>query len=326
MDWTQYFTKTKLVNSQSRGRISVHGNLLWTRTFASHSNRKNNRNRINHRDNFCLPAIIFSILALLPQPARANGDVGGVSATANPVATSSGSVTNQAIQVLQGPYINNSYGDGVSCQGPTLNITPYVTRALSYSLPYEDYYDSPVYSALDADDDGVVDEPGKILYNVPTRTGQKDSHSWSAGLSATVSFPLDGGLQRRCKEAADAQTNYKKQLLANKRLDFEVARLRHCGELKKAGIFFHPKSPYFSVCADVVVRTPPSGMPQHRHTVPTSEDSAAQPVSVQSKESLSSLESPQSSLQPSLLSALSVSTDSHQGALLGPPLSLPPRQ
>ena len=29
-------------------------------------------------------------------------DVGGVSATANPVATSSGSVTNQAIQVLQG--------------------------------------------------------------------------------------------------------------------------------------------------------------------------------------------------------------------------------
>ena len=32
-------------------------------------------------------------------------DVGGVSATANPIANSSGSVTNQAIQVLQGPYI-----------------------------------------------------------------------------------------------------------------------------------------------------------------------------------------------------------------------------
>ena len=32
-------------------------------------------------------------------------DIGGVSATANPVANSSGSVTNQAIQVLQGPYI-----------------------------------------------------------------------------------------------------------------------------------------------------------------------------------------------------------------------------
>ena len=30
--------------------------------------------------------------------------VGGVSATASPIANSSGSVTNQAIQVLQGPY------------------------------------------------------------------------------------------------------------------------------------------------------------------------------------------------------------------------------
>ena len=46
-------------------------------------------------------------------------DVGGVSATANPVANSSGSVTNQAIQVLQGPYITNQYGDGISCQTAT---------------------------------------------------------------------------------------------------------------------------------------------------------------------------------------------------------------
>ena len=43
-------------------------------------------------------------------------DVGGVSATANPIANSSGSVTNQAIQVLQGPYITNTYGGGIQCQ------------------------------------------------------------------------------------------------------------------------------------------------------------------------------------------------------------------
>ena len=326
MDWTQYFTKTKLVNSQSRRRIPVHRNLLWPRTFTSYTNRKNHRNRINYRDNFCLPAIILSILALLPQPARANGDVGGVSATANPVATSSGSVTNQAIQVLQGPYINNSYGDGVSCQGPTLNITPYATRALSYSLPYEAYYNSPVYSTLDADDDGMVDEPGEILYNVPTRTGQKDSHSWSAGLSATVSFPLDGGLQRRCKEAADAQTNLKKQILANKRLDFEMARLKHCGAAMKSGVMFHPRSPYRGVCSDIVLVNPPNTLPKHKHQITSSADSAAPPASVQSKESLSSLESPQSSSLASSPSALLTSEDNHQGALLGPPLSLPIRQ
>ena len=57
--------------------------------------------------------------------------VGGVSATASPIANSSGSVTNQAIQVLQGPYITNTYGNGIQCQGATMNITPYVTGTAS---------------------------------------------------------------------------------------------------------------------------------------------------------------------------------------------------
>ena len=48
---------------------------------------------------------------MVSTPAYA-ADVGGVSATANPIANSSGSVTNQAIQVLQGPYITNQYGNG----------------------------------------------------------------------------------------------------------------------------------------------------------------------------------------------------------------------
>ena len=65
---------------------------------------------------------------LIASPVSA-ADVGGVSATANPIANSSGSVTNQAIQVLQGPYITNTYGGGISCQGPTANFTPYITHA-----------------------------------------------------------------------------------------------------------------------------------------------------------------------------------------------------
>ena len=75
--------------------------------------------------------------------------VGGVSATANPVANSSGSVTNQAIQVLQGPYITNTYGDGISCQGATFNFTPYVTRSTSWMFPYEPNYNDPVYNMVD---------------------------------------------------------------------------------------------------------------------------------------------------------------------------------
>ena len=93
-----------------------------------------------------------------------------MSATANPVANSSGSVTNQAIQVLQGPYITNTYGDGIQCQGATMNITPYVTRTGSWQDPYEAIYQDPVYNNVDANDDGVPDNPGEILYYVPTRT------------------------------------------------------------------------------------------------------------------------------------------------------------
>ena len=58
------------------------------------------------------------------------------------------------------------------------------------------------------------------------------------------------------------------QLIANKRLDFEIARLKNCGELKKSGIMFHPKSPYFAVCADVVVTTPGGQLQPHSHNIP----------------------------------------------------------
>ena len=44
-----------------------------------------------------------------------------------------------------------------------------------------------------------------------------------------------------------------RQLIANKRLDFEIARLKNCGELMKAGIMFKPGSKYYAVCSDVLV-------------------------------------------------------------------------
>ncbi len=44
----------------------------------------------------------------------------------------------------------------------------------------------------------------------------------------------------------------KQQLLLNKQLDYDLARLRHCGELKRFGIEYHPESPMSFLCADVV--------------------------------------------------------------------------
>ena len=211
--------------------------------------------------------------------------MGGVSATANPVANSSGSVTNQAIQVLQGPYITNTYGGGIQCQGPTLNFTPYVTGSVSAAKPFEPYYYDPVYDVSDVNEDGILDNPGDIIFEKKTRTGQKDNYSLGVGFSATWSRPLDRKLQDQCKEAAATQIALQKQLTANKRLDFELARLKTCGNLMKDGILFTPGTEMAKLCADVTVMNKNAIAP-HRHSIPTwndftSEDPSATGVSPQ---------------------------------------------
>ena len=221
--------------------------------------------------------------------------MGGVSATASPIANSSGSVTNQAIQVLQGPYITNTYGGGISCQGPTMNVTPFVTGSIAQQHPYEDIYMDPVYDMRDLTGstdvngnptgDGAPDNPGAILYHVPTRTGQKNNTNLSLGFSMTWSRPLDRSLQDQCKKAAATQIALQQQLTANKRLDFEIARLKNCGDLMKQGIRFHPRSPYYSICADVVVDNKNAIAP-HRHPIsrPSSSATSVSPASVRAED------------------------------------------
>ncbi len=260
-------SKAKLHNHKSRPGVSIYRKLFWARPQESHSNKSHHRNTKRNNHNQRILKLISICLLGTTTPTFAS-DVGGVSATANPVANSSGSVTNQAIQVLQGPYITNTYGNGIQCQGPTMNVTPFATGNIAVKRPYEDYWMDPVYNNVDANDDSVPDNPGEILYYKPVRTGQKDSSTLSIGVSATWSNPLDKELQQLCKDAAAANLAYMQQNTANKRLDFEIARLKNCGELMKAGIMFAKNSPYYKVCADVVLVNPPGTLPDHSHTIP----------------------------------------------------------
>ena len=266
MDRIGFKQQAKLHINNTRRRLSIYRKLFWARPFKSHNNTENHHYPKRHKHNQYVFKLISICLLGSTTPTFAS-DIGGVSATANPVANSSGSVTNQAIQVLQGPYITNTYGNGIQCQGPTMNVTPFLTGNIAIKRPYEDYYMDPVYNNVDANDDDVPDNPGEILYYIPTRTGQKDSTTVSLGVSATWSKPLDKKLQEQCKDAAQANINYMVQNTANKRLDFEIARLKNCGELMKAGIMFHKKSPYYAVCADVVLVNPPGTLPNHSHSI-----------------------------------------------------------
>ena len=268
--------QTDVYTNDTRSSVSVHRNVHGTWFKQPHDYPENHGNR-KYNGHYKHLLAVISLLVASPSYA----EVGGVSATAAPVANSSGSVTNQAIQVLQGPYITNTYGGGIQCQGKTLNITPFATLSASAQRPWEPYYDDPVYDMRDLDDDGSLDNAGDILYNVPTRTGQKDNYNLSVGFSATWSIPQDKKLQDQCKEAAATQIALQKQLTANKRLDFEIARLKNCGELKKQGIYFHKKSPYYKVCADVIVTNPGGVIPPHVHTIssPKPSSNSAKPQS-----------------------------------------------
>ena len=259
--------QAKLYNIKSRRCLSIHRELHWAWPFKSHNNTKRNDYKQRHKHNKRFLKLISLCLTVGTATPSFASDIGGVSATANPVANSSGSVTNQAIQVLQGPYITNTYGGGIQCQGPTMNVTPFVTGNIAVKRPYEDIWYDPVYNNVDADNDDVPDNPGEILYYKPVKTNQKDSSTLSVGVSATWSKPLDKELQQQCKDAAAANIALMQQSTANKRLDFEIARLKNCGELMKAGIMFHPKSPYYKVCSDVVLVNPPGVVAEHNHTI-----------------------------------------------------------
>ena len=160
------------------------------------------------------------------------------------------------IQNLPGNSVTNHYGGNIICQGPMLTISPFVTDSHSYSTPREYWYDAPSYN-----DDGT------LSHHVATRTGQKDNFALNLGISANFSIPLDNSLQQRCKSAVDKQLALQQELINFKRLDFEISRLKNCGELMLSGIEFHPKSPYYKICADVIVKSKPGQVLPHRHTL-----------------------------------------------------------
>jgi len=138
---------------------------------------------------------------------------------AGPSASATGNVTNQAVQVLQGPYPITTFGQGVSCPGPALTIAPFVT--------------------------------GNLNNNTDPYTYQ--TNSAGAGFTIGFSTPLNGTITETCLEAARTTIERNKAEADKARLDFELVRALRCGQMKQQGIHFHPNSPYAAICADIIV-------------------------------------------------------------------------
>ena len=165
-----------------------------------------------------------SLLALVCLPNNAFAQAPQNTNIAGPSASATGNVTNQAVQVLQGPYQTNSYGAGVVCQGATMTIAPFVMGNNNFNNDPETYL-----------------------------TGTRN-----AGITMGFNIPLDGSAIELCKERARSEIARQNAEADKARLDFELVRLLKCGEAMKAGVRFHPNSPYAAICADVIIVQPPA--------------------------------------------------------------------
>ena len=200
------------------------------------------------------------LLLLFNNPVLAN--------SVNTTSNSSGSVVNQAVQVVpsrQFQYQMNS----ITCQGATLNISPFVSTTYGFATPFESHFDRPVYSRRDIegnfDDDnnaigdGDVDAGyrGEILYFEKVRTGQKQSNvSINGGITATFSIPLDRTAIKECRKAMKKQNELYEASLAAKRLNYEMSRAKTCADNYKQGFRFKEGTPMALVCSDIEIIEP----------------------------------------------------------------------
>ena len=249
MDGSQSQQQTNSNSHNKWKSISIRRELYRARAIERDKYNTHHKHRKRYRNYLSILTIIGFILS--PKV------LANTSQTAAPVANSSGSVTNMAIQSLQGNLIQNQYGGNILCQGPMLTFSPFVTDSHQYSLPREYWYEQPQYG-----------DDNEITHTTLNRTGQKDSHAVNLGFSMTFSIPLDQSLQRRCKQAADNQIKRTEQLLKDSQLNWHIARLKNCGELKLKGIEFAPDSPYADLCKDVVIKPKLGQVLPHRHNIP----------------------------------------------------------
>ena len=209
------------------------------------------------------------LLLLINNPVLAN--------SINTTSNSTGSVVNQAVQVVpsrQFQYQMNT----IVCQGATLNISPFVSTTYGFSTPYEPYWDSPIYSNRDIegdfDDDnnptgdGDVDAGyrGEILYFEKVRTGMKQSNvSLNGGITATFSIPLDRTALKECRAAMKKQNELYDASLAAKRLNFEMSRAKTCHQNLLDGFRFKANTAMAKLCEDIELVTPPNV--EHTHKI-----------------------------------------------------------
>ena len=142
------------------------------------------RNRPNH--NLIVNLLAVMLFATAPAAAQEGDTTNNIS---NPIATSTGSVNNQAVQINQGGFSRQTFGGGVQCNGPTMVFSPF-------------------YLGNDTHGDRYV-------------------RSQNFGAQISFSVPLDGGMTETCKSIA--RKRLEKERLDYENKEFEMCELLQKG-------------------------------------------------------------------------------------------------
>ena len=145
-----------------------------------------------------------------------------------------------------------------------MSVSPFATTNLNIKRPMDYIYYTPYYNPA-VDDDGNLTNPGEILFEQENYSGNKDSLGLNFGVALTFTFPLDNRFQNACLKSATTQEKIQSQILSKERLNYELARLKNCGELKIKGISFATDSPYHDLCKDVIVAEKMNQVLPHTH-------------------------------------------------------------
>lgn len=136
-----------------------------------------------------------------------------------PKAQATSNNTNQSVQFNNnGAPSRQHFGGNVSCNGPTLVMTPFHLEAHADPMPSEDY-----------------------------------TRAQNFGMQLSVNIPLDGSITEMCKAMVRRKLAAQQQALDKEQLDYHLVRALKCAELYKTGFMLHPDSKLGStLCSDVV--------------------------------------------------------------------------
>ena len=200
----------------------------------------------------------FTIGLCLCLPVRAN--------TNSSSSSSQGTVVNNAYQQISGNFPTHRFSQGIQCQTPVISLNPFITKGENFSWPKAKITRTNIYDQT-KDDNGALLNAGKILYVSEQERIDQTTHSFNYGITLNIQVPLGKGIDT-CLAAAKTHRKTQEFMLAAKKLEVNLNRMKICSEQMKLGVKFINEDAVS--CKNIVITEKPNQILSHVHPISVS--------------------------------------------------------